>query len=197
MKNLKEQYTVMMNNFNELHNQMLKLEEQINQITQTKRIISNFSDFTNDERSLVIDDITFILSEMDDKDVYAFLKENEWYDRIMDSFNAFISCYSPDEAFYIGQNGKVLASANYFYASNIETEADSSDRLHDLISYREVANKIVATNTPIEDLPSEVQEVVQRYIEIIGAEYSIWVRTAMLPILVSVTFFFEKSLDFN
>ena len=31
---------------------------------------------------------------------------------------------------------------------------------------------IVATNTPIEDLPSEVQEVVQRYIEIIGAEYS-------------------------
>ena len=173
MKNLKEQYTVMMNNFNELHNQMLKLEEQINQLTPTKRIISNFSDFTDVERISVIDDITFILSKVDDKNVYAFLKENEWYDRIMDNFDAFISCYSPDEAFYVGHNGKVLASDNYFYASNIETEADSSDRLSDLISYKEVANKIVATNTPIEDLPSEVQEVVQRYIEIIGAEYSI------------------------
>lgn len=172
MKNLKEQYTVMMNNFNELHNQMLKLEEQINQLTPTKRIISNFSDFTDDERSLIINDITFILSKVDDKDVYAFLKENEWYDNIMDDFDTFIACYSADEAFYIGHNGKVLASDNYFYASNIETEADSSDRLSDLISYREVANKIVATNTPIEDLPSEVQEVVQRYIEIIGAEYS-------------------------
>ena len=173
MKNLKEQYTVMMNNFNELHNQMIKLEEQINQLTPTKRIISNFSDFTDDERSSVIDDITFILTKVDDKDVYAFLKKNKWSDKIMDSFYTFIACYSPDEAFYIGQNGKVLASDNYFYASNTETEVDSSDRLHDLINYREVANKIVTTNTPIEDLPSEVQEVVQRYIEKIGAEYSI------------------------
>ena len=172
MKNLKEQYTVMMNNFNELHNQMIKLEEQINQLTPTKRIISNFSDFTDDERSLIINDITSILSKVDDKDVYAFLEENEWYDNVMDDFSTFIACYSADEAFYIGQNGKVLASDNYFYASNIETEADSSDRLHDLISYSEIANKIVTTNTPIEDLPSEVQEVVQRYIEIIGAEYS-------------------------
>ena len=173
MKNLKEQYKVMMDNFYELHSQMIELEEQINQLTPSKRIISNFSDFTDDERISVINDITSILSEVDDKDVYAFLKENKWYDRIMNSFDTFISCYSPDEAFYIGQNGKVLASDNYFYASNIETEADSSDRLKDLISYQEVADKIVATNTPIEDLPSEVQEVVQRYIEIIGAEYSI------------------------
>lgn len=182
MENIKEQYTVIKNNFNNLYNQMLRLEEQINQLTPTKRIISNFSDFTDDERSSVIDDITSILSEMDDKDVYAFLEENEWYDNIMDDFNTFIACYSADEAFYIGHNGKVLASDKYFYASNIETEADSSDRLHDLISYSEVANKIVATNTPIEDLPSEVQEVVQRYIEIIGAEYSIWVRTVMFLI---------------
>lgn len=173
MENIKRQYKVMMDNFNNLYNQMLRLEEQINQLAPTKRIISNFSDFTDDERSTVINDITFILSEVDDKDVYAFLKENKWYDRIMDSFNAFISCYSPDEAFYIGQSGKVLDSDKYFYASNIETEASSSDRLKDLISYQEVANKIVTTNTPIEDLPSEVQEVVQRYIEIIGAEYSI------------------------
>ena len=173
MENIKEQYTVIKNNFNNLYNQMLRLEEQINQLTPSKRIISNFSDFTDDERSSVINDITFILSEIDDKDIYAFLEENEWYGNIMDDFNAFIACYSADEAFYIGQNGKVLASDNYFYASNIETEADSSDRLKDLISYREIANKIVATNTPIEDLPSEVQEVVQRYIEIIGAEYSI------------------------
>ena len=173
MENIKEQYTVIKNNFNNLYNQMLRLEEQINQLTPTKRIISNFSDFTDDEINSVINDITSILSEVDDKDVYAFLKENEWYDRIMDSFNTFIACYSPDEAFYIGQSGKVLDSDKYFYASNIETEASSSDRLKDLISYREVADKIVATNTPIEDLPSEVQEVVQRYIEIIGAEYSI------------------------
>ena len=173
MENIKEQYTVIKNNFNNLYNQMLRLEEQINQLTPTKRIISNFSDFTVDERGSVISDITFILSEMDDKDVYAFLKENEWYDNVMDCFDTFIACYSPDEAFYIGQNGKVSARDNYFYASNIETEADSSDRLKDLISYSEIANKIVATNTPIEDLPSEVQEVVQRYIEIIGAEYSI------------------------
>ena len=173
MENIKEQYTVIKNNFNNLYNQMLRLEEQINQLTPTKRIISNFSDFTDDERISVINDITFILSKMDDKDVYAFLKENEWYDNVMDDFSTFIACYSADEAFYIGHNGKVLASDNYFYASNIETEADSLDRLNDLISYREIANKIVTTNTPIEDLPSEVQEVVQRYIEIIGAEYSI------------------------
>ncbi len=173
MENIKEQYTVIKNNFNNLYNQMLRLEEQINQLTPTKRIIRNFSDFTDDERSSVINDITFILSEMDDKDVYAFLNENEWYDNVMDDFNTFIACYSADEAFYIGQNGKVLGSDKYFYASNIETEADSSDRLKDLISYSEVANKIVSTNTPIEDLPSEVQEVVQRYIEIVGAEYSV------------------------
>ena len=173
MKNVKEQYKVMMDNFHEVYNQMLELKEQINQLTPTKRIIRNFSDFTDDERISVINDITFILSKVDDKDVYAFLKENRWYDNVMDYFDTFISCYSPDEAFYIGQNGKVLDCDNYFYASNIETEAASSDRLNDLISYREVANKIVATNTPIEHLPSEVQEVVQRYIEIIGAEYSI------------------------
>lgn len=173
MENIKEQYTVIKNNFNNLYNQMLRLEEQINQLTPTKRIISNFSDFTDDEINSVINDITSILSEVDDKDVYAFLKENEWYDNVMDDFNTFIACYSADEAFYIGQSGKVLDSDKYFYASNIETEASSSDRLKDLISYREVADKIVATNTPIEDLPSEVQEVVQRYIEIIGAEYSI------------------------
>ena len=173
MENIKEQYKVIKNNFNNLYNQMLRLEEQINQLTSTKRIISNFSDFTVDEINSVINDITSILSEMDDKDVYAFLKENEWYDNVMDDFNAFIACYSADEAFYIGKNGKVLDSDKYFYASNIETEASSSDRLKDLISYSEVANKIVATNTPIEDLPSEVQEVVQRYIEIIGAEYSV------------------------
>ena len=173
MKKLKEQYAVMKNNFNEAYNQMLRLEEQINQLTPTKRIISNFSDFTVDEINSVVNDITSILSEIDDKDVYEFLKENEWYDNVMDDFNTFIACYSADEAYYIGQNGKVLASDNYFYASNIETEADSSDRLKDLISYSEVADKIVATNTPIEDLPSEVQEVVQRYIEIIGAEYSV------------------------
>lgn len=173
MENIKEQYKVIKNNFNNLYNQMLRLEEQINQLTSTKRIISNFSDFTVDEINSVINDITSILSEVDDKDVYAFLKENEWYDNVMDDFNTFIACYSADEAFYIGQNGKVLDSDKYFYASNIETEASSSDRLKDLISYSEVANKIVATNTPIEDLPSEVQEVVQRYIEIIGAEYSI------------------------
>ena len=65
MKNLKEQYTVMMNNFNELHNQMIKLEEQINQLTPTKRIISNFSDFTVDEINSVVNDITFILSEIE------------------------------------------------------------------------------------------------------------------------------------
>ena len=173
MENIKEQYKVIKNNFNNLYNQMLRLEEQINQLTPTKRIISNFSDFTVDEINSVINDITSILSEVDDKDVYAFLKENEWYDNVMDDFNTFIACYSADEAFYIGQSGKVLDSDKYFYASNIETEASSSDRLKDLISYSEVANKIVATNTPIEDLPSEVQEVVQRYIEIIGAEYSI------------------------
>ena len=173
MENIKEQYTVIKNNFNNLYNQMLRLEEQINQLTPTKRIISNFSDFTDDEINSVINDITSILSEVDDKDVYAFLKENEWYDNVMDDFNTFITCYSADEAFYIGQSGKVLDSDKYFYASNIETEASSSDRLKDLISYSEVADKIVATNTPIEDLPSEVQEVVQRYIEIIGAEYSI------------------------
>ena len=173
MENIKEQYKVIKNNFNNLYNQMLRLEEQINQLTSTKRIISNFSDFTVDEINSVINDITSILSEVDDKDVYAFLKENEWYDNVMDDFNTFIACYSADEAFYIGQSGKVLDSDKYFYASNIETEASSSDRLKDLISYSEVANKIVATNTPIEDLPSEVQEVVQRYIEIIGAEYSI------------------------
>ena len=173
MKNLKEQYVEMKKSFYELHSQMLNLEEQINQLTPSKRIISNFSDFTDDERCSVINDITSILSEVDDKDVYAFLKENEWYDNVMDDFNTFIACYSADEAFYIGQNGKVLDSDKYFYASNIETEASSSDRLNDLISYQEVANRIVATNTPIEDLPSEVQEVVQRYIEIIGAEYSI------------------------
>lgn len=173
MENIKEQYKVIKNNFNNLYNQMLRLEEQINQLTPTKRIISNFSDFTDDERSLVINDITFILSEVDDKDVYEFLKENEWYDNVMDDFNTFIACYSADEAFYIGQSGKVLDSDKYFYASNIETEASSSDRLKDLINYQEVANRIVATNTPIEDLPSEVQEVVQRYIEIIGAEYSV------------------------
>lgn len=173
MENIKEQYTVIKNNFNNLYNQMLRLEEQINQLTPTKRIISNFSDFTVDEINSVINDITSILSEVDDKDVYAFLKENEWYDNVMDDFNTFIACYSADEAFYIGQSGKVLDSDKYFYASNIETEASSSDRLKDLISYSEVANKIVATNTPIEDLPSEVQEVVQRYIEIIGAEYSV------------------------
>ena len=173
MENIKEQYALIKNNFNNLHNQMLRLEEQINQLTPTKRIISNFSDFTVDEINSVVNDITSVLSELDDKDVYAFLKENEWYDNVMDDFNDFIACYSADEAFYIGHNGKVLASDNYFYASNIETEADSSDRLKDLISYSEVADKIVATNTHIEDLPSEVQEVVQRYIEIIGAEYSV------------------------
>ena len=173
MKNLKEQYTVIKNNFNNLYNQMLRLEEQINKLTPTKRIISNFSDFTDDERSSVIDDITSILGTIDDKDVYEFLKQNAWHDNVMDDFSTFIACYSADEAFYIGQSGKVLDSDKYFYASNIETEADSSDSLSDLISYREIANKIVATNTPIEDLPSEVQEVVQRYIEIIGAEYSI------------------------
>ena len=173
MENIKEQYAVIKNNFNNLYNQMLRLEEQINQLTPSKRIIRNFSDFTVDERSTVINDITPILSEVDDKDVYAFLKENEWYDNVMDDFNTFIACYSADEAFYIGQSGKVLDSDNYFYASNIETEASSSDRLKDLISYREVADKIVTTNTPIEDLPPEVQEVVHRYIEIIGAEYSI------------------------
>ena len=173
MENIKEQYTVIKNNFNNLYNQMLRLEEQINQLTPTKRIISNFSDFTDDEINSVINDITSILSEVDDKDVYAFLKENEWYDNVMDDFNTFIEWYSADEAFYIGQSGKVLDSDKYFYASNIETEASSSDRLKDLISYSEVADKIVATNTPIEDLPSEVQEVVQRYIEIIGAEYSV------------------------
>lgn len=172
MKNLKEQYVAMKKSFYELHSQMLELEEQINQLTPTKRIIRNFSDFTVDEINSVINDITSILSEVDDKDVYAFLKENEWYDNVMDDFDTFIACYSADEAFYIGQNGKVLDSDNYFYASNIETEASSSNRLNDLISYSEVANKIVATNTPIEDLPSEVQEVVQRYIEIIGAVYS-------------------------
>ena len=173
MENIKEQYAVIKNNFNNLYNQMLRLEEQINQLTPSKRIIRNFSDFTVDERSTVINDITSILSEVDDKDVYEFLQENEWYDNVMDDFNTFIACYSADEAFYIGQSGKVLDSDNYFYASNIETEASSSDRLKDLISYREVADKIVTTNTPIEDLPSEVQEVVHRYIEIIGAEYSI------------------------
>lgn len=173
MENIKEQYKVIKNNFNNLYNQMLRLEEQINQLTPTKRIISNFSDFTDDEINSVINDITSILSEIDDKDVYAFLKENEWYDNVMDDFNTFIACYSADEAFYIGQSGKVLDSDKYFYASNIETEADSSDKLKDLISYSEVANRIVTTNTPIEDLPSEVQEVVQRYIEIIGAEYSV------------------------
>lgn len=173
MENIKEQYITIKNNFNNLYNQMLRLEEQINQLTPTKRIISNFSDFTVDEINSIINDITSILSEVDDKDVYAFLKENEWYDNVMDDFNTFIACYSADEAFYIGQNGKVSDSNKYFYASNIETEASSSDRLTDLISYQEVANKIVSTNTPIEDLPSEVQEVVHRYIEIIGAEYSV------------------------
>ena len=191
MKNIKEQYTVMVNNFHEVYNQMIELEEQINQLTPSKRIISDFSDFTVDERGSVINDITSILSEMDDKDVYAFLKENEWYDNVMDDFNTFIACYSADEAFYIGQNGKVLASDKYFYASNIETEASSSDRLKYLISYSEVANRIVTTNTPIEDLPSEVQEVVQRYIEIIGAEYSMWVITVISPILVSGVFFWK------
>lgn len=174
MKNLKEQYVAMKKSFYELHSQILNLEELVNQLTPTKRIIRNFSDFTDDERSSVINDITSTLSEVDDKDVYAFLKESEWYDNVMDDFNTFIACYSADEAFYIGQSGKVLDSDKYFYASNIEVEASSSDRLKDLISYSEVANKIVATNTPIEDLPSEVQEVVQRYIEIIGAEYSVY-----------------------